>query len=531
MTERKIQSWLPLLLGVTLALGMAGGYRLYRHMGSSGSVFSRGSDGSMQQVLNLIKQKYVDSIGTDSLEMTGIESITGMLDPHSVFIPKMQMEDVDADLAGSFSGIGVEYQMIRDTLMVTAVLEKGPAEKAGLLPGDAIYKVDSAMIAGRKIENRKLRELLRGKSGSTVQVGIVRNGLNLTKEIIRGSVPVKSVDTYYMVQDSIGYIKINRFAETTFFEFMDAAGFLQKNGMKSLILDLRGNTGGLLDEATKIADELLEDGLGIVTTKGNKTRESKVIATKPGVFEKGNLVVLMDEQSASASEVLAGALQDNDRATIAGRRSFGKGLVQEQYMLENGGALRLTVARYFTPLGRSIQKSYGMGNENYSNEIYQRYHQPNEGSIQDTAGKKIFFTKKGKALYEAGGITPDIAVPFDTTVLPKSMLRFYASPSFSEITFDLYRQIKSTLQQKSAPLLFDSTFILQEDQWKLIYAKTNADSLNLIALKPPEKKMIEARIKAQLARYRWGNEGYYKILNTHDPAFKKAIEFIQTSKS
>ncbi len=531
MTDRKIQSWLPLLLGITLTLGMAGGYQLFRHMASPGSAISRGSDGSVQQVLNLIRQKYVDSIHVDSMEISAIDAITAKLDPHSLYIPKMQMEDVDADLAGSFSGIGVEYQMIRDTLMVTAVLEKGPAEQAGILAGDAIYKVDSSIIAGQKIENRRLRELLRGKGGTTVEVGIVRNGSKISKKIVRGSVPFKSVDTYYMMPDSVGYIKINRFAETTFFEFMDAATFLQKNGMAKMILDLRGNTGGLLDEATKIADELLEDGLSIVTTRGNSTKESKVIATKPGIFETGKLVVLIDEQSASASEVLAGALQDNDRGTIIGRRSYGKGLVQEQYLLANGGALRLTVARYFTPLGRSIQKSYKNGMNSYKEEIYLRTHQPGNGTTQDTAGQKIFFTRKGKALYEAGGITPDIAVPFDTTVLPRAIIRFYSSPLFNEISFDYYRQAKASMQQMKSPQAFDTIFTLNDGQWQQLLAKATADSIELAGLKPEEKKIIESRIKAQLARYRWGNEGFYKLINTHDPAFRKAVDFLQTNKS
>jgi carboxyl-terminal processing protease len=531
MKYKKIQSWLPLLLGVTMVLGMAGGYQLFRHMASPGLTLSRATDGSVQQALNLIRQKYVDSIQVDSLEILGIEAITNRLDPHSVFISKAQMEDVDADLTGSFNGIGVEYQMIRDTLMVTAVVKKGPAEEAGLLPGDAIYKVDTSIIAGRKLETRQLRDLLRGKGGTTVQVGVMRNGTSLTKKIVRGMVPFKSVDTYYMVDDSIGYIKINRFAETTFFEFMDAATFLQKNGMKEMILDLRGNTGGLLEEATKIADELLEDGLTIVTTRGNKTKEAKVIATKPGIFEEGKLVVLIDEQSASASEVLAGALQDNDRSTTTGRRSFGKGLVQEQYMLGNGGALRLTVARYFTPLGRSIQKSYVNGNQEYKGEIYHRTNQSGNSNTQDTAGKKVFYTRKGKALYEAGGITPDIAIPYDTTVLPRSMIQFYASPLFDEITFDYYRQSRAAMQQMKTPQSFDSAFSLQKEQWEQLYFRANADSIRLAGLKPGETKMIESRIKAQLARYRWGNEGLYKLVNQNDPAFRKAIDFLKMNKS
>lgn len=510
---------------------MAGGYRIYRHMASPGLTLNRGSDGSVQQVLNLIRQKYVDSIGLDSLELSAIGAITGRLDPHSIFIPKTEIEDVDADLAGSFSGIGVEYQIIRDTLMVTDVVKGGPADNAGVEAGDAVYMVENQIIAGKKLGNREIREQLRGKKGTTVEIGIIRNGASIVKKITRGSIPLKSVDTYYMVADSIGYLKINRFAETTFFEFMDGATYLQKNGMKCLVLDLRGNPGGLLEEATKIADELLEDGLGIVTVKGAKTRESKVMATKPGIFEEGKIVVLVDEQSASASEVLAGALQDNDRATIIGRRSFGKGLVQEQYPLENGGALRLTVARYYTPLGRSIQKSYQNGNKNYKEEIFLRFHQPGFGNTQDTVGRKVFYTRKGKALYEAGGITPDIPVSFDTSVLPRAVVRFYNAPVFDEICFDLYRQDKGAMKPLKSPGQFDSSFSFNPLQWQYIFTRTKADSIILENLKEGERKLIEEQVKAQLARYRWGNEGFFKLVNAKDPVYLKAIDFLKYNKS
>ena len=531
MNERKIQSWLPLLLGVVLAFGMVGGYQLQRHLGRQPALFRQATTGSVDQVMNLVKQKYVDSISLDSLEFAAIETITGRLDPHSVFIPVSSMEDVEADLAGSFSGIGIEYQMIRDTLFVVRVIENGPAFKAGLMAGDAILKVNDSSIAGTSISTRNLRDLLRGKSGSMVKVSLLRNAQNIIKEIVRGDVPFKSVDTYYMAEAGTGYIKINRFAETTFFEFMDALTALQKSNLRDLVLDLRGNGGGLLEEATKIADELLEDGLPIVTTRGAKVKESKVLATKPGLFEQGNIVVLIDEQSASASEVLAGALQDHDRATVIGRRSFGKGLVQEQYNLANGGALRLTVARYFTPLGRGIQKDYLNNRNGYNLEIIERFH--TNGTVQqpDTVGKKIFFTRKGKALYEAGGIWPDISVPFDTVLLPKALINLYRSDLYDELVFDCFRDNYQVIKNYKDISSFNQKFIINEGMWSQIISKSAHDSIKLDGLNGGEKQGFETRFKAQVARYFWGNEGYYKLINQHDPAYNKAIEYLQANKS
>lgn len=529
LNSKKIQSWLPLLLSIMVVVGMVIGYKLFQHMAWREGSIGRKSGNSVQQVLDLVKYKYVDSIALDSIEQQSIFAITEQLDPHSVFIAAQEMADIQADLTGNFSGIGVEYQMIRDTLVVIRVVEKGPAAQAGIQSGDLFIAVNDSVIAGKKLTDNTLRNLLRGKRASKVSVTLVRDGKLIKSEITRGNVPMPSLDAFYMVSPGLGYIKLNRFAETTFFEFMDAATALNKSGMKKLILDLRGNGGGLMEEATKIADELLEDGLKIVETKGANIKTQTVMATKPGLFENGHLVVLIDEQSASASEVLAGALQDHDRATIIGRRSFGKGLVQEQYGLANGGAIRLTVARYYTPLGRSIQKPYTNGNEVYRNEIINRFHDVNkeEKNITDTAKAKKFVTRKGKVLYEAGGILPEIMVPFDTTLFKSALIRWFNSNQMNEMVFELFKIKKEDLKKQGSVQAFSNTFQIENENWQTLVRQISRDSLPVVKLTEKEKHFIETRLKAQLARFRWHNQGYFEIMNVEDAAFNSAVTYLQ----
>ena len=508
---------------------MAGGYQLYRHMAWRDRPITGDRSSAVQQALDLIKMKYVDSIALDSIETAGLYAITRNLDPHSVFIPAANISDVEADLAGNFSGIGVEYMMVRDTVLIVNVLEKGPAAQAGLLVGDAIIKVNDSTIAGIGIQGTSLRGLLRGKRASTVKVTVLRDGATLEKTITRGEVPLTSLDASYMIAPAIGYIRLNRFAETTFFEFMDAATALNEKGMKQLIFDLRGNGGGLLDEATKIADELLEDGLTIVSTRGARTKDMTVTATKPGLFEKGDIVLLIDEQSASASEVIAGALQDHDRATIIGRRSFGKGLVQEQYKLSNGGALRLTIARYFTPLGRGIQKPYNNGYEAYLEQIVKSVHNGAEIQQADTMGLKVFVTKKGKRLYEFGGIMPDIWVPFDSTILPLPVRKLYNSNILGETLFNMYRKNKERFSSYSDIATFEKEFTVDPAMWKYITEQALTDSIDLSMVQGPDRQKVEERIKAMLARYRWRNQGFYQVINYRDAAVQKALAYLQPS--
>ncbi|MES2649911.1 MAG: S41 family peptidase [Bacteroidota bacterium] len=527
--NKKIQVWLPLLLAIVMAIGMLAGYQLQHNLNWQNRTATRftNANSSLQQVMDLINYKYVDSMAIDSIESDGIEAVVNRLDPHSVYIPPATLGEVNADLQGNFSGIGIEYQMINDTLNVVYVLEKGPSDRAGIKTGDQLIKVDTINIAGSAKRGVDLRKYLRGKAGSKVQVTVLHEGKSKVVEITRGNIPLPSLDAAYMATPGIGYIRLNKFAETTYHEFMDAATGLQAKGMKKMILDLRGNGGGLLEQATNIADELLADGKVIVKTKGNHVKTREVISSKPGIFEQGELVILLDEFSASASEVLAGALQDNDRGTIVGRRSFGKGLVQEQYNLANGGALRLTVARYYTPTGRSIQKPYTAGNnEKYREEILDRFHN-GDNYVTDTVHTTNFVTKGGKKLYDAGGISPDIIIPFDSGTLPRAVAHLYGQNVLSDYVFNVFKEQRDVLRKYKSPAELGSEYNLPASTWQGLVGLAKQDSIQLGTISAKAKQDLELRMKALLARYIWRNVGYFEVLNNNDSIYRKALEVLK----
>ncbi|HSC52089.1 MAG TPA: S41 family peptidase [Phnomibacter sp.] len=530
MKKNTLQVWLPLLFGIVLALGILTGFQLAESSGRSTIGASIKSRSGLQEVLDLLQYKYVDEVHLDSLETDGIYAILNQLDPHTVFIPPQELGEANADLEGGFSGIGVEYQMINDTMNVVYVIENGPSAKAGLQAGDQIVKVYDKDIAGKKLKGTELRKLLRGDYNTEVEVTALRNGKPGSYKIVRGNIPLPSVNAQYMAAPGVGYIRLSKFAETTYREFMDAATQLQKQGMKKMILDLRGNSGGYLVAATNIADELLPDGLAIVSTRGKNVKNADVISSKPGIFEEGPLVVLIDEYSASASEVLAGALQDNDRGTIVGRRSFGKGLVQEQYDLSNGGALRITVARYFTPLGRSIQKPYQNGHkDDYLEEVYGR-HRNNDSLAAANASKEIYITKKGKKLLGAGGITPDVLVPFDSTKLPVEVLKLYNSSRINHFSFNIFKENQALIRSYKSVHQFDSAFQLQPNAWNDYLQAARKDSVFVTDVSSHIKSDLLLIIKSDVARYVWRSTGYYQLMQPSDKTLLQAIKTIQTQQ-
>lgn len=526
--NKKIQVWLPLLFSITMIAGIYFGYNMRDNMPGK-KFFSIDKPSPLQEVLSLIKNKYVDTIKIDALGDTAIMAMLTKLDPHSVFIPKEDLQQVNEDLAGQFFGIGVEFNIIDDTINVINVLPDGPSAKAGLKTGDQFIQVNDSIVAGKKITNDQVRKLLRGPYESKVIITILRDGQKKPYTVIRGAIPVSSIDASYIIEPGTGFIKINKFSQTTYREFMQNLEKLQAKGMKKLILDLRGNPGGILDQAVEIADEFLDGDKLITYTEGSHFPKKEYRCKRQGLFEKGQLVLLMDEGSASASEILSGALQDWDRATIIGRRSFGKGLVQEQYDLSDGSAVRLTVARYYTPIGRSIQRPYTNGGKAYYDEISNRFH---DGEVftadsikNDTT--KLYKTMSGKKVYGGGGITPDIFVAVDTGNYSANATRIYISNTIGDFAYTYYLKNTEKLLAYKTPADFVATFSISENDWKSLDVLAKKDSANINAISGKEKEEMLLRMKASVARQLWRSEGFYEVYNTNDKAIQKALELMK----
>jgi carboxyl-terminal processing protease len=528
MRNKRLQVWLPLMFAVVMVLGMVVGYKL-RQDASMPGFFKLSTKNALQEVLDLVQMKYVDNVKTDTLGDNAIQNVLTKLDPHSVYIPASDLMAVNDDLRGNFSGIGVEFQMFYDTVNVLNVLPDGPSEKAGLIVGDKIIAVnDSVQISGKKINPDDIRKHLRGERGSNVKVTVFRNGKLVPITIQRGTIPVPSVDAAYMINGETGFIHLNKFAESTYREFMQAMEKLQKENMKKLILDLRGNGGGLLSQAVNIADEFLDEDKLIVYTQGSHVPKYEYKSQKEGLFEKGDLVVLVDESSASASEVLSGALQDWDRATIVGRRSFGKGLVQEQFGLSDGSALRLTVARYYTPLGRNIQKPYNHGYDEYEEEVNTRFHNGEvmKGDTSKNAGP-AFKTKKGRLVYGGGGITPDVFVPFDTTSMGKDVVKLFMKGTLNNFIYTYYIQHRSEFSTFTKPAELGAGFKTTEREWDELKKFAAKDSVNIDNISARDKAYLQKRIPSMLARQIWRYEGYYEVMNKTDEFVQKALQTLQ----
>lgn len=399
-----------------MGLGVVIGGKLnYFSQDVSGSVNNHKN--KLNRLINLIEQNYVDQINTDSIVDLTVNGILEKLDPHSVYIAKNEIDQVAESMRGDFVGIGVNFYMYNDSVAVIKPLPGGPSEKAGIKAGDRILFADNYQLFGKKLPNDSLFPRLKGKIGSEVELTVFRKTENkkLKVKLKRGIIPIKSVDVALMLNERIGYIKINRFAESTYKEFKNGLNQLKRQGAQTIVLDVRDNGGGYLDQAVKIVDDFLVENAPIVTTKNKKGQIDKTKATGGGLFENGKVIVLINENSASASEILAGAIQDNDRGLIIGRRSFGKGLVQREMPLGDGSAVRLTVARYYTPSGRSIQKPYVEGNEDYFNEFERRFY---NGELYEKDSIKVadslkFKTLKGRTVYGGGGIIPDVFVPLN----------------------------------------------------------------------------------------------------------------------
>jgi carboxyl-terminal processing protease len=529
MRNKKLQVWLPLIFSVVMIAGMYFGYELGAK-GGKNKFFKSSRRNTMQEALDIIQSHYVDSVNLDSVSISAIEQMMNELDPHSVYFPATELKEANEDLAGNFEGIGVEFNIFSDTVNVVYVIPKSPAENAGLKVGDKIIRVNDSLIAGKHHANDDVKQLIRGERGTRVHLEIFRDNSPMKLDVIRGSIPVSSIDAAYMMDKTTGYIKLNKFSKNAYREFMQNLERMTKEGMKKLVFDLRGNGGGFMDQATNIADEFLADGKLIVYTKGLHSPKDEYKSKRPGLFEDSThkLVVLMDELSASASEVVAGAVQDWCRGEIVGRRSFGKGLVQLQYDLSDGSAMRLTVSRYYTPMGRSIQRSYENGRKVYMDEIWERYSTEENihtDSIRYVNGK-VYKTDCGDTVYGGGGIMPDILVPMDTTRFQATVRRLILNGGINNFAYQYYLKNKAAIDAYTSVEQFNTQFTVNENIWGLFSNFAKNDSVNVNTLSAREKAFLQLRIKAQLARLKWRSTGYYQVLNTEDEIFRKGWEVV-----
>ncbi|MDZ4664759.1 MAG: S41 family peptidase [Bacteroidota bacterium] len=529
----KRKSLMPIYFAIVLVIGLTAGYFLSKRTSSPVIANYKQANGTkMNSLINYIEKHYVDTIDPVDLEEKAIASLLKNLDPHSDYIPAKEFELVNEPLEGNFDGIGVEFNIIKDTVRVVNPIIDGPSEKLGIKAGDKIVAVDGTLMTGIKVTNKMVFDKLRGKSGSTVSVSILRGGLKKPIEfkITRDKIPLYSIDIAYMVKPGIGYMKISKFAATTYDEYLKAFNDLNKKGMKKLIIDLRGNGGGFLKTAVDLADEFLINGLQIVYTAGRAHPKKAYNSTTQGGFEKNPMVVLIDEGSASASEIVAGALQDNDRATIIGRRSFGKGLVQDQIDLPDGSGIRLTIARYYTPTGRCIQKPYTHGNDAYYNEEYDRYE---NGELYNLDSIKIDKTKKyitpgGKVVYGGGGIVPDVFVPVDTAKYSSIVNRLYYTGTINAFAFEYTDKKRSALLSKFKTATdFNTQFKVSDDILNEFssYLNSKNNSSQIIA-NGKQLIGIQLILKSLIGRNLFDKDGYYPNLNEHDNCILKAIEVL-----
>ncbi len=487
------------------------------------------SAGKIDNVLDFIEQNYVDTVKRDDLEEKTLVAMLNQLDPHSEYIPAADLQQVNEPLQGNFDGIGVEFNIVNDTICVVHPIQGGPSESVGVKAGDRIVKVEGKNLAGIKVSNKKVFDALRGKKGTKVKVSIKRQGVKelLDFTITRGEIPIYSVDVSFMAATGVGYIKISRFAADTYDEFRNAFNKLTKQGMKKLIVDLRGNGGGYLNAAVDISDEFLSKGMLVVYTQGKASPKRVFKASEKGSFENNPLVILIDEGSASASEIVSGALQDNDRATIIGRRSFGKGLVQEQIEIPDGSAIRLTTARYYTPSGRSIQKSYSKGLEAYYSEEYERYEKGELLSADSIhfADSLKYKTVSGRTVYGGGGIMPDIFVPIDTSFRTSYLNKVSFRGIISDFAFNytdknrmqfaIYKTADAFVKNYNPPATILDIFA--------DYAQKAGIERNDVQMKRSAAYLL-GQIKALIGRNLFDNEAYFPVILKDDKAFKAALE-------
>lgn len=537
MSEIKNSKWairLPLIVAITLIGGIFIGAKMFGNETKGNDPLR--SANKFRDIIHYISSEYVDTVNTEELTDEAITKMLEKLDPHSVYIPPKDIDMAKAQLESDFEGIGIEFQIMKDTLLVSGVIPTGPSEQVGLNAGDKIMKVDDKNIFNIKLTNQDVFKYLRGKKGTKVKVSIKRRGVAKLMDftITRDKIPTFSVDAAIMIDEQTGYIKVNRFAQKTYEEFKKGLTELKAKGVKRMVLDLRGNPGGYMDHATKMADEFLSGDKMIVFTKGKQSRYNQEHRCYiPGDFEKGAVIVLVDEGSASASEIVSGALQDNDRGLVVGRRSFGKGLVQMPIPLGDNSELRLTISRYYTPSGRSIQKPYSKGDgDSYEMDLSNRYKKGeffNQDSIK--FDKKLQFkTSKGRTVYGGGGIMPDYFVPRDTSMLTNYLGELYNKGIIREYTLEYIFANKKELEKMPFET-FKKTFEITDAMLKDLIAMGEKEGAKFVEKDyNRSKEYIKNQVKSLIARGVWKNEGFYSIYLEKDEVFLQAMKLFDKAE-
>jgi len=523
--------WLPLVIAVAVVLGIFIGNRF------SSRKYAADNDRKINSILNLIASEYVDTVNLHDLIEKSIPSLLSNLDPHTVYFSRDDLKATNDDLNGSFSGIGISFMINNDTITVVEVIPGGPSATVGILAGDRIVTINDSTFAGQGVSDTDVRKHLRGDKGTLVKLGIKRSTSPklLTFTVKRGDIPVNTVDAAYMLDKTTGYIKVNQFGRNTYREFMTGMHELDSLGARRYILDLRGNGGGFMEMAILMANEFLPENQPIVFTKGRyKRNDSQVWSDGNGQYQRAELVVLIDEFSASASEIVAGAMQDNDRGLVVGCRSFGKGLVQNQLVLPDSSAIRLTIARYYTPSGRCIQKDYGKGENAYAHELVDRYE---HGELYSRDSIKIdhsqiFKTMHGRTVYGGGGIVPDVFVAHDTTGLTSYYLEIFNAGLLQKYAFDYVDNNRETLSRLTDYKQFLRTLPPDETVLRgfVDYASNHNVPARWYYINESQSRIL-TQLKALIARDVFGNKAYYPIFNRNDKTIQAALKALNRHKA
>ena len=527
---------MPFLLAICLVAGILIGTFYANHFSGNKLGIINTSSNKLNALLHIIDEQYVDTVSMFNLVEEAMPQILAELDPHSSYIPAKDLEAVNSDLKGSFSGIGVQFTIQDDTIHINSVIQGGPSEKVGLLAGDRIVEVDDSSFVGKIVTNSEAMRRLKGEKGSKVKLGIYRPGekeiLHFT--VVRGDIPVKSIDAAYMINDKFGYVKVNKFGETTYPELLVALAQLSQANCKGMIIDLRGNTGGYMAAAIQMVNEFLPNNKLIVYTEGRKSPRENYTSNGTGSSQTMPLIVLMDEGSASASEIFAGAIQDNDRGTIIGRRSFGKGLVQQPIEFSDGSAIRLTIARYCTPSGRCIQKPYEKGNDaEYEMDIITRYEHGeffSADSIKQNI-KEIYHTSLGRTVYGGGGIMPDIFVPQDTTGMTSYYRMAATRGLIIRYTLDYTDKNRNKLKEYDTPQKMEAYLKTQNllEKFAEYAEKKGLKRRNILMYK--SKQLFEESLYGNIIYNMLGIEAYITYSNLTDKTVQKALEVLEKGES